>query len=182
MHRNCKVLLRFPQSKGGRCRPLVPRGCKSTGEGVPEGCRRHRRALGFPALNWLLLGVGGRTPMGPTPGDRHARAGRALACLCGAHPPAKNRIPVFNYAFELSSLATDGKPLRPQPGPDGGGGWTKGGGYVGWGGSPAREGEMRPHSHRRNPAARGAPPLPPTAQHYAQRLPMLSERSKASPC
>ena len=135
MHHNCKVLLRFPSSKGGRCGPLVPRGSKSTGEGVPEGCRRHWRALGFPAVNWLLLGAGGRTPTGATPGDRHARAGRAPACLCGAHPPAETAT-LSNYAFELSSLATDGKPLRPQPGPDGGGGWTKRGGWRGMGGVP----------------------------------------------
>lgn len=44
--------------------------------------------------------------------------------LVGGSPSSRNHIPAFNYASELSSLATNRKPLRPQPGPDGG--WGRG--------------------------------------------------------
>lgn len=57
------------------------------------------------------------------PHPRVRRGGGAPACLWGTHcqqkPASKNRIPAFNYAFELSSLATNGKPLSPDPGSGG---------------------------------------------------------------
>lgn len=52
-------------------------GVSTLERGALQGGRGPWKALGFPAANWALLGWHGGSPVGPTPGDRRARVGRA---------------------------------------------------------------------------------------------------------
>lgn len=102
-------------------------------------------------------GVGARDQPHPKGQTR----GRGACMLVGGSPPAETAsLPFFNYAFELSPLAANGKPLRPQPGPGGGSGQTSGGGGGAprwWGGEGRpRVCSKRASGRRPSPAARGA--------------------------